>query len=560
MEEQFEIGPKCFEDVDENYEELINELRSELIEIKKDHEKLKTNLITVTSENNYLTQELHNVLISKPGRIEENAELINNLKEQISLSIAEKEHFSKLWQNSVQMIDHLEGELKVFQAGTEDFLPKQQVKKLKVAYEDKIRVLEQNLSSTQKKLEESVQQVTSELGAKHSVIDQSLENQAGAFKIVKNLESEILKLQNRLKESTQENVQLEKIILNKENVIQGLKRKSSECWAKVTEAVNIVEAALNEKDAALFREREIAEENQKMVEQITEITKKYEERIKNETGIIKDECNRKLKELTEELAQTQNEVKRKSLEIENQAKNVILLEHEVQRLQAGNLSFNESNTSKLLVLEKNLEATFQKLLVSEKQNIQLISERDCIKGDLEQMAGLYERTLRAKEIEIATLKNKITQLQTELDTNSSQLVNVTEKMSQLNNKIEATEKELRKQKENFEESVKQQYNAKIIEINKEYKDNIEELQSQISIKDQINKKWRTETKGIIDNLEKIITNLKTETHQVKRDNGKLKEKLKKSEEKINQYKVFLELISNDVNKISVLTVDQESRN
>lgn len=87
-------------------------------------------------------------------------------------------------------------------------------------------------------------------------INLTLENQAGALKIVKNLESEILSLQKRMQESEKSLNKLNRNIKEKDEVILKITRMNHEYREKVSEAVQVVQAALNEKDAALFKERE----------------------------------------------------------------------------------------------------------------------------------------------------------------------------------------------------------------------------------------------------------------------------------------------------------------
>lgn len=84
----------------------------------------------------------------------------------------------------------------------------------------------------------------------------SLENQAGALKIVKNLEEEILVLQKRLQDSDKIAGKLQKVIKEKDETIIIMSKKNLEYRDKVSEAIEVVHAALNEKDAALFREKE----------------------------------------------------------------------------------------------------------------------------------------------------------------------------------------------------------------------------------------------------------------------------------------------------------------
>ncbi|KAJ8927181.1 hypothetical protein NQ314_020457 [Rhamnusium bicolor] len=123
-------------------------------------------------------------------------------------------------------------------------------------YEENISFLEKNLKSTEKKLEEVIKNSSKELGVKCVEIDKSLENQAGAFKIVKNLEEEILNLQKKTTRLEKTRLKLERNVKEKEEFLQNIKQKNVEYRDKVKEAIQLVSAALNEKDAALFREKE----------------------------------------------------------------------------------------------------------------------------------------------------------------------------------------------------------------------------------------------------------------------------------------------------------------
>lgn len=144
------------------------------------------------------------------------------------------------------------------------------------------------------------------------------------------------------------------------------------------EAVGIVEAALNEKDAALFREQGLKgkgipknilnfnnfniEENEKLVQEMTEIVKESQEKITSETNKIKAELNERQRAILEELSQAHNEIKIKTNELQAAKDKSALLEHEIERIHKGHCSIDESEINKLLVLEKNLESTFQKLV------------------------------------------------------------------------------------------------------------------------------------------------------------------------------------------------------
>lgn len=172
------------------------------------------------NENQELSKQLISAQNHQQNHIE-NDSLIANLKQQVNILLSEKDCISKLWQEGVKTIDHLEDELKVYQSGFESFVPKKDYLKAKTLYEDKIEELQFKLQNAQKKLDEALKQNQHTIENKRTDIDQSLENQASALKIVRNLESEVLHLQKRLQEYSEEKRHLEKVLLNKDDVING---------------------------------------------------------------------------------------------------------------------------------------------------------------------------------------------------------------------------------------------------------------------------------------------------------------------------------------------------
>lgn len=73
---------------------------------------------------------------------------------------------------------------------------------------------------------------------------------------------------------------------------------------------------------------------------------------------------------------------------------------------------------------------------------------------------------------------------------------------------------------------------------------------QLNSKDQINKKWSIETKTIVQSLENLVATLKKDLSKTKKENKRLRSELFGERKKFEQYKHFLELITNDVDKIS----------
>lgn len=106
----------------------------------------------------------------------------------------------------------------------------------------------------------------------------------------------------------------------------------------------------------------LLDEIQKLNDTLQDIVRETEDKIKNEVNTLKIEYNFKYERLLKDLKITEEEIKSKSLEIEKYSTKCKLLENEIEKFQKGIFNIDDSRTSKLLVLEKNLESTFQKLV------------------------------------------------------------------------------------------------------------------------------------------------------------------------------------------------------
>ncbi|XP_030766316.1 synaptonemal complex protein 1-like [Sitophilus oryzae] len=333
-------------------------------------------------------------------------------------------------------------------------------------------------------------------------------------------------------------------------IFLDLKRKNSEYWTKLTEALRVVDTALNEKDAALQREQEIREEIKNLIKKNNETLEEYEARKEKEILLVTNEYEKKHRILLEDLNRIQNEAKSKELEIEEYKRKCILLEQDIKRIENG-----DKNVSRILELERKMESTFQSLVNSEKQNIQLAAEKLTIKNDIEHMADLYETNIKAKNTEIESYKIKISRLQVELEDKREEVTKVAEKMSVLNQQLNNIETQLGSQRKNSE-ILNETYTKKIEDLSQAYQLKINDLQAQMENKNEMRDKWKRETNIIVSNLEKLVGNLKDQIQTLKKENKSIKEKCTKLTNKINNYKKFIELISNDVSKLNTAVLEK----
>ncbi|XP_030754533.1 uncharacterized protein LOC115881256 [Sitophilus oryzae] len=210
----------------ENYDGDIKDLNEELNSLKNSHAILKKEFSSVIEENKKLSDTLKKLLnteCSLKVKVNEDYEnIIANLKGRIDELLTEKNTVMKLWQNSAKTIEILEDKARMISLGQDDYMTKPEIEKIKQSYEEKLQQMQQNLISTKEKFHESMKYSAEKRDAqKESDIERSLENQATAFKIVKNLESEILTLQTRLEYTFEQKLMLEKSLMCKDGIVEG---------------------------------------------------------------------------------------------------------------------------------------------------------------------------------------------------------------------------------------------------------------------------------------------------------------------------------------------------
>lgn len=82
-----------------------------------------------------------------------------------------------------------------------------------------------------------------------------------------------------------------------------------------------------------------------------------------------------------------------------------------------------------------------------------------------------------------------------------------------------------------------------------FNERILKLEADLEAKEQINKKWSTETKSIAESFEKMISHLKKKLTKANKTNETLTSDLETQKKKCEQYKKFVQILTEDAEKI-----------
>lgn len=229
---------------------------------------------------------------------------------------------------------------------------------------------------------ESQKSTKSIIDLKTNELKQLYETHQETTKVVQNLEHNVQQLQQENQNLQSERSKLTSILKEKNKAISTLKSKEKESQMRVGEAIQIVDAALLEKDAALLRETQakgtyyysislilsactfslITDEVLQVTKALSDSIEEANKKMYAELELAKKQYIEKAQILKTDMKDLTEFLKRKDLELEKERNAAKVLEEKLDIIQKGNLSIETSSTSKLLMLEKNLETTFQKLV------------------------------------------------------------------------------------------------------------------------------------------------------------------------------------------------------
>lgn len=229
-------------------------------------------------------------------------------------------------------------------------------------YEAQIKALEAKIAELQTELNETIKVGTKKLEIKNEELDKALKNERESLEFVKDLEQEIKILQDKLNAVEEMRKDTQKLVDEKNIEIHLLRCSVEQSKLKVEEAVQIAEYALMERDAACLSEAQAKEELIKASETLSKTKTEFEDTIAKKVNTLTKEYSDELKKAELQNNKVQEDLKNSKFELEKCSLKCEALEREISILKTGDSQTVESSMSKLLVLDKNLESTFQKLV------------------------------------------------------------------------------------------------------------------------------------------------------------------------------------------------------
>ena len=481
---------------DKNY--IIKQTTSNADKISKTL-KLKTDII------NKLNQEIENIELK-------NTQVINNLKEKISLAESTKTQKEKIISELKTNFDQSKIELQT----KIDFLQKQ------------IQNMNQSRTTILKSL-----LTTDNIQKSQNFDTKKFEDQLQA------LNKKLEKLQNKNNELSSELIEKDKILENEKNKSINIVNEYEKKLKAVTEDHNYMEEKANE----------IQNEENNNIE---ELRKNYEEQISNmKANFSKDELIIKTN-----IEKLNNLIQKIKTEINNLKLDQEKSRTKLDEMKSQNLKDKTDYDNYIKILEENNKRIMSQYDQSVKENNNLKSQQ---KADIISLNGETEKKVIAFIKDNEKIKGEITRKNLEYNNLINEL---NEKINNLENEIPSLTMEeenlnkmindINQQKEN----INIEYDKEILEIKKEHEMTLEELKTQC-VNDLENNKLTLNNNLIY--AKKECEEQKQELMQKMQENIELNKK--NEEELINMYKEKIQILeqvkeekidelNNDINDIN----------
>ncbi|XP_053616624.1 cingulin-like [Plodia interpunctella] len=486
----------------------IADLQSEVEFYRENQTTVEHEIRTLIADNQKLSQQVALLIKEKiqlqrepPTQVQENAQELEELRRQVTLLTKERDSLHVLWQTSQKTIEALETELKTYQnyekrgaQYTNDDRRDLELK-LETSLSDYIE-----LEVKYKELHQKHNQLTTDVNNKEKELisykEKCEEFQKQLIEINKTLEEHKVELQAEKKSNDNLKGQ---ILLCQKNSADKIK-KEIEAKSKVSEALQLFDLVSAQKNEAYKKIKEISEELVQMKRSVTEVRREAEASFRKELDEIKGKYNEKVGDMLRHIRNLDSELVEKGLLLNKILReNKILLETNESYVKQEETCRNAVDP-KLALAEHRMEAMFQELVTSERRNIQLVCEKQCLAIDIQRIQDIHARETKRRDWEETLLKTQRDELKLQVEHLQKSLDEthgmVSKLQAMLTSRTDLSQKMI---------TVKEE---ELLELNKH-------LQNQI----ELSKKWK-------DSYVEMAEKLKKRLEELQKQNNDLRSRLK----------------------------------
>ncbi|KAM3623278.1 uncharacterized protein V6R79_009492 [Siganus canaliculatus] len=574
------------------YDRHIDEMTGQLQRYQTQMADVKVKLDMVVKENERLHAELREAVEKQlhalpmasgmeGSSLEEDA-VTRNLLEQVQLSEQERAQAMELWQTAAQELDRFQQLYqKTIADGQVHDAQRRQLKDQLVQFQQhtqKLQVANQKLESTNQQFLKTVNEQSTEMEELHCQLRQTkaelrtatakvdemtkllqnVQNQMqrreedvaeaqgredAADRRLQQLQTALSQLEARLKAASQEAeaVRREQTVWERkvgelQARCSSLEEEKYEALAKVRESVQVAEEAALQKDQALLREKQKAEELEKTKEAIKQLIQDAAVRTRKEVDNVRKQCNLQIHSLAEELSVLQLECADKQSQIERSLREQKAVEEELEKV------YKEDRAEPEL---RKIDVLRQRCLDAERMKDDMSLTLQSTQSRLKKMEMDYNEELSQCQEEVRQLQGSLAAARDDCQRVSDERLQLQQENLQLRKEMDdvrkatlLVQKKAKQQVAQMEQehSLKEQgLGARLQELEECSRSSSADLTLLLAAQQKRTQHWKEEAKNLIQSFETKITGLKTELNRQKQRSHELEMQLEMDRSSVAEY-------------------------
>ncbi|XP_067259270.1 sodium channel and clathrin linker 1 isoform X2 [Chanodichthys erythropterus] len=471
----------------EEYDRHIQQMEMQLKFYQRQMTDVKASLEQVVKENERLHAEqrisiekqLQSLSAGTEGDTAADAIAISNLEEQVKCAVEEKERALQMWQTASQELDRLQTQYQSSMSDGQIQAVERQHMQNQLAqiqqHAQKLQLTNQKLESTNQQFLKTVTEQSSELEELRSQLRQAkLEQRSATTKVeemtrllqnvqdqmqrreedaaeahgreeasdrrLQQLQAALNQLEARLKAATQDSesvrrkqTEWERQVGELQGRCSSLEEEKFEALSRLRNSIQLAEEASLQREQAQLREKQRAEELEKMKDAMKQLIQDAALRTRKEVESVRKQCNVQIHRMAEELSALQLECADKETQIERAHRERKAVEEELEKVyKEGRVGEPEM---------RKMEALHQRCLNAERLKDETQLTLNSTKNKMKKMEMEYSEELSRCQEEVRRLQSGLMSAREESTAISEERVTLQQENQQLHRDMEALRKE-----------------------------------------------------------------------------------------------------------------------
>ncbi|XP_035737293.1 sodium channel and clathrin linker 1-like isoform X1 [Vespa mandarinia] len=365
----------------QEYDEVVETLKKDLTMCKTEQNKIRSLLEALQNDS----RDTGDLIKDHFSRIHietcssesiHNKELIMNLQERLAVLQMEKDSVFQLWQIALKTVTALEDELRCLRTdGKSTKLYEEHIDNVKETYSEAIKALEgkllqarenflkqQALWETSKDKIEDLLKEKADITRKHEIYQKdTLEKDRNNMRIVETLKTELAAAKADTQRAMDLKGELESKLNEAMKFTASLIARNEETKNKMSEALELVEIAVREKDLVLQREAHVLEEKGRLEVRLSKITEEHTVMLQDEITKMKDGYERSGKKYISEIKELKAELKQRTMLLDNAQKDYRVSQEELEKVRQNSEDVLQKSRTKILDFEQKLHCVERQL-------------------------------------------------------------------------------------------------------------------------------------------------------------------------------------------------------